>query len=146
MALKNDIEAFSYPPKWIFVPTFVNFINLFISEKFGKYLLNSSIISTCCVVFGICVSAPAAYALSKLKGLWWASGALFFILAVRLIPPMSLLLPTFSLYVRFHLVDTYVGVILLHLTFVIPLNVWMLKTFFDDSPRELEEAAVIDGC
>jgi multiple sugar transport system permease protein len=145
LALKTQVDAFSYPPKWIFIPTFINFSSLFAEENFAKYLTNSFIVSICCVSAGLCISAPAAYALSRLKSKW-SSAALFFILAVRMIPPMSLLLPVFSLYVRLRLVDTYFGIILLYLTFVIPLDVWMLKTFFDDVPHELEEAAVIDGC
>jgi multiple sugar transport system permease protein len=145
LAFKNQVDAFTYPPKWIFTPTFSNFTELFVNEGFIKYLSNSFVISAACVILGLLVSAPAAYALSRLKKAW-ASALLFIILAIRMIPPMSLLLPTFSLYVKTGLVDTHFGVVLLYLTFVIPLDVWMLKTFFDDVPESLEEAAIIDGC
>lgn len=145
LSLKNQVDAFAYPPKWIFTPTFKNFTQLFVNEGFIKYLGNSFVISVACVTLGLLVSAPAAYALSRLKKAW-ASVLLFIILAIRMIPPMSLLLPIFSLYVKLGLVDTQFGVVLLYLTFVIPLDVWMLKTFFDDVPISLEEAAIIDGC
>lgn len=145
LALKSQLDAFAYPPKWLFTPSFENFKKLFVEEQFARYLLNSLITSAMCVVLGLLVSAPAAYALSRLKTKW--SGLILFcILAVRMIPPMSLLLPTFNLYVKLNLMDTYAGVVLLYLTFVIPLDVWMLKTFFDEVPKALEEAAWLDGC
>lgn len=145
MSLKYEVDAFAYPLKWLFIPTLKNFVAIFADGKFANYLKNSMIVSSCCVLAGIAVSTPAAYALSRLKSRL-IPGLMFFILAIRLIPPMSILLPVFSLYVKTNLMDTLAGLVLLNLTFVIPLNVWMLKSFFDDVPKEMEEAAEIDGC
>ncbi len=145
MSLKYDVDAFAYPPKWIFTPTFDNYIAIFKDGVLTKNLLNSVIVSSSCVLIGLLIGTPAAYALSRLKSKA-VPGLMLFILAVRLIPPMSMLLPVFSLYVKLNLMDTHIGLILLNLTFVLPLNVWMQKNFFDDVPREMEEAAEIDGC
>jgi len=145
MSLKNQVDAFAYPPIWIFKPTFDNFMELFREESFFKYLGNSVIISVLCVTVSIVLGAPAAYALSRLK-VRWVNTVLFSILAIRMIPPMSILLPIFSIYVKLRIVDTYLGVTLLYLTFILPLVVWMMKSFFDDIPISIEEAAIIDGC
>ncbi len=145
MSLKLEVDAFAYPPKWLFIPTLKNYVAIFTDGNFTRYLMNSLIVSSCCVLLGIVVGTPAAYALSRTKNRL-IPGLMFFILAVRLIPPMSLLLPIFSLYVKTNLMDTLAGLVLLNLTFVIPLNVWMLKYFFDDVPKEMEESAEIDGC
>ncbi len=146
MGFKTHLDAFAVPPKLFFTPTPDNYRKLFFQENFSFYLYNSFVISLCCVVFGLAVSSMAAYTLSRLRKERWANVVLFIILAIRMLPPMSLLLPTFNLYVKLHLDDTYLGVILLYLTFVIPLDVWMLKTFFDEVPDGIEEAATIDGC
>lgn len=145
MALKIDVDAVAYPPKWIFAPTFKNFIAIFEEGTLLHNIINSIVISSSCVVIGLLVGSPAAYALSRLR-FKWIPGIMFFILAARLIPPMSMLLPIFSLFVKFNLIDTRIGLVLLNLTFVLPLIIWMQKDFFDGVPRELEEAAEIDGC
>ena len=145
MAFKVDVDAMAYPPKWIFTPTLKNFVEIFQDGALIKSLINSVIVSSACVLVGLAAGTPAAYALSRLK-CRWVSSVMFFILAARLIPPMSMLLPIFSLFVKLNLIDTHLGLILLNLTFVLPLNVWMQKSFFDEVPREMEEAAEIDGC
>ena len=129
---------------FIFTPTFDNYIKIFNDGVLSMNLVNSIIISTVCVILGVLVGTPAAYALSRLKNKS-VPILMFFILVVRLIPPMSLLLPIFSMYVKVGLMDTHIGLIILDLTFVLPLNVWMQKTFFDGVPKEMEEAAEIDG-
>ncbi len=144
MSLMHEVDTFAYPPKFIFSPTWDNYIKIFKDGVLSKNLVNSIVISTCCVLLGLIVGTPASYALSRLHNKF-VPGLMFFILVVRLIPPMSMLLPIFSMYVKMNLIDTHIGLIILDLTFVLPLNVWMQKTFFDGVPREMEEAAEIDG-
>lgn len=144
MSFMHDVDTFAYPPKFLFSPTFDNFNQIFQDGILSKNLVNSIIISSACVAFGIIVGIPASYALSRMKNKS-VPLLMFFILVVRLIPPMSLLLPIFSMYVKTGLIDTHLGMIILDLTFVLPLNVWMQKTFFDGVPKEMEEAAEIDG-
>ena len=145
MAFKVNVDAVAYPPKWIFIPTLKNFREIFEDGALFQNLLNSIIVSTFCVLLGLLLGAPAAYALSRLK-CNWVPAIMFFILAARLIPPMSILLPIFNLFVKMNLIDTHIGLILVNLTFVLPLNVWMQKSFFDGVSPEMEEAAKIDGC
>ena len=63
-----------------------------------------------------------------------------------MLPPMSIILPYYLIYRNLHLLDTRIGMVIIYLTLALPLTVWMMKTFFDDVPRPLEEAAKIDGC
>lgn len=144
MSFKIDVDTFAYPPKWIFTPTLNNYRSILADGILNKNLVNSIIISTCCVLLSLLAGTPAAYGLSRLKNKV-VPALMFFILAVRLLPPMSLLLPIFRIFVKLNLMDTHVGLIILDLTFVLPLTVWMQKTFFDGVPKELEEAAEIDG-
>lgn len=146
MGFKSQVDAFANPPIWIFKGTFENMHKLFFEEEFARYLLNSFIVSMGCVCIGLTVGAMAGYALSRLRTKRWANVVLIVILAIRMLPPMSLLLPIFSVYVKIGLDDTFTGLIVLYLTFIIPLDVWMLKSFFDDVPLGIEEAAIIDGC
>lgn len=145
LSLKLEVDAFSYPPKWIFIPTFKNFRVLFQEESFLKYLANSLVISSLCVIVSMLFGIPFSYGLSR-SHKKWSTPIIFAILALRVMPPMSILIPVFSLYVKIGWVDTYWGVVLMYLTFTMPLCVWMLKNAFDNLPNGIEEAARIDGC
>lgn len=145
LSLKLEVDAFAYPPKWLFVPTFKNYIILFYEDGFGKYLFNSILISSLCVVISLVIGAPMAYGLSRSKSKW-ASVILFCILAMRVMPPMSVLIPAFSIYVKLNLVDTYHGVVLMYLTFTLPLSIWMLRNAYDGIQISIEESGRIDGC
>jgi len=145
MSLKNQVDAMSYPPQWIFKPTFDNYYNLFISEGFSKYLINSTIICIICILVSLALGAPMAYALAKGRARWMGF-VLFGVLAIRIMPPMSILLPIFRIYSSLKLIDTLTGIVLLYLTITIPLCVWLLRTAFMGIPFGIEEASRIDGC
>ena len=145
LSLKNQVDSFAFPPTWIFRPIADNYVKLFVEESFVKYLINSLVVSLLSVGIGMILGAPAAYALSRLKirGIEWL---LFIILCIRMIPPMSLAVPFFTLFAKFRLIDTYLGLTMVYLTFTLPLIIWMLKSFFDEVPPALEECAVLEGC
>ncbi|QPM69111.1 carbohydrate ABC transporter permease [Atribacter laminatus] len=145
LSLKNQIDSFVYPPTWIFKPIADNYIKLFVDESFVKYLINSLVVSIISVGIGLVLGAPAAYALSrlKIKGIEWL---LFIILCIRMIPPMSLAVPFFTIFAKYRMIDTYLGLIIVYLTFTLPLIIWILKAFFDEVPQALEECAVLEGC
>ena len=145
MAFKTPLDATSYPPSFVFKPTLNNFAELFNSNNFLKYFLNSLFISSTCVVLSILLGTPFAYAISRSKANW-ASTAMLVVLILRVIPPVSILIPFYGVFSKLHLNDTYFGVILLYLTFTFPLCVWLLKGAFDDLPDSVEEAAFVDGC
>lgn len=145
LALKSPMDAVAYPPKFIFDVTFDNLKELFQANNFLKYFLNSVFISTCCVVLSILLGTPFAYAISRSRAKWTGT-AMLIVLILRVIPPVSILIPFYSVFSKLGLNDTYVGVILLYMTFTFPLCVWLMKGAFDDLPGGIEEAAWMDGC
>ena len=145
MSIKTEVDAFASPPKWFFVPTLEHYKSVFGEIDYTRSLLNSIIISFCTVLFSLVIGLPAAYALSRLK-FKVKNAILVWILSTTMLPPMSIILPYYLIYMNLHLLDTRTGMVIIYLTLALPLTVWMMKTFFDDVPLALEEAARIDGC
>ncbi len=166
VSLRVDQDIFNKPPK-LFVPdvTFKSYkvVLLGISpsstsiEKGGAVhwgessstfalpvLLDSVYISIASTIVTVIISVLAAYALSRMR----FSGRhhfVFWILSTRMMPPVAVALPMFFLYREFGLIDTYTGAILIHALMNLPLAVLLLKSFIDDIPKEIDEAAMLDG-
>ncbi|MBX2881795.1 MAG: carbohydrate ABC transporter permease [Granulosicoccus sp.] len=107
-------------------------------------LLDSIIVAVCSTILAIAIATLAAYALSRMR----FSGQhhfVFWILSTRMMPPVAVAIPMFFIYKQFGLLDTYTGIILIHALMNLPLAVLLLKSFFDDIPTEIDEAALIDG-
>lgn len=144
-AFKPKIFAFTIPPVWITKPTFENFLNVFTKQGFFLNLTNSIVISLSVTVLSLVVAVPAAYAFSryKFKG---KHNLLFWVLSTRMAPPIAVVVPFFLIINKLGLYDKQIALIILYLSFNIPLAIWILKSFFDGIPREFEEAAMLDGC
>lgn len=145
MSFKTELQALSSEPVIFFIPTLANYQELFEENDFLQYFLNSVFIATVCVIFSIGLGAPFAYAMSRSKQRW-VGPAMVFVMILRVIPPISILIPVFGVYTKFKMNDTFVGVIALYMTFSLPLAIWLLKGAFDGLPEGIEEAARIDGC
>lgn len=144
-SLKSYFDTIAVPPRFLFAPTLKNYIEVFGKTGFVKSFLDSMVIALCSV--GICaaVGAPFGYVLARhdFRG---KSDIGFFILSTRMLPAIVIIVPFVRLFRVLGLVDTYFGVILGHVILNLALVVWMTKGFFDGIPREVEEAAWIDGC
>ncbi len=127
------------------LPHWENFYFAWTKGGFGIYFLNS-LIYTVSVVFGIIiVSSLAAFAFSRLQ--FFGKDLLFFIfLAAMMIPLPGSFVPLYVLMTKLHLVNTRIGYILCMINVGLSLSIYLLKTFFDKMPKELEDAARIDGC
>jgi multiple sugar transport system permease protein len=126
-------------------PTMVNFVGLFKNIDFLKNMKDSLIVSTATMVVGICISVSAAYSFSRYK----FRGRNFFLiqfLAINMFPIVLILIPLFVIVSRLRLMDSYFALIIAYSTFTIPFSVWMMTGFFNAIPRELDEAAEVDGC
>ncbi len=143
-SFKRKGDVITASPKWVFEPTLINYIEIFI-KGFDSYLLNSSIIGFSSTALCVLVGTMAAYGFSRFK-IPAGNHLFFYILATRLGPPVAYALPMYLIFNKLGLINTHVGVILAHATFNLVLVVWMMKSFFDDIPREVEEAAYLDGC
>ena len=143
-SLKTRNDIFSGDVFGGFTPTLDNFRVAFVQKGFAKNLLNSAIVATAAMTIAMVVGVPAGYALSRTTGRM-STGLLFVMLAARLMPVVVLAVPLFVIMANLGLVGTYAGPIVAHLTFLVPFVVWMMRGFFLAVPRELDEAALMDG-
>lgn len=113
-------------------------------SEFPARLLNSVLIAGGSTLLALVLGTLAAYAFSRfrIKG---ENDLLFFILSTRMLPPIVVLVPIFLMFNRLDLRESYLGLGLLYTTFGLPFVVWMMKGFFDEIPKEYEEAAMLDG-
>jgi multiple sugar transport system permease protein len=153
-AFKTRQDALAWPIKFIFSPTLDNFISVFYRQSvgtteaeatgFGLYFFNSLFIGGTSVLLALIIGTAAAYGFSRfpLRG---NDTYLFMILTTRMMPPIVAIIPIFVLFRIFGLSGTYVGIISLYTAFNLPFSVWMVKSFFDDLDRDIEDAARMDG-
>lgn len=118
--------------------------NVFLHSNVPGYFLNSVIVSTSVMLVTVVVAALGAYSLTRFryKGRELLSHV---ILCTYIFPPILLMLPVYRILNGLDLVDTFLGIILAHLTITIPLGIWMMRSFFAAIPLELEEAGLVDG-
>ncbi len=143
MSFKTDQDIFAFPPKLLFAPTIANYAALW-QGNFPRSFANSAIASIVSTLLAMLAGVPGAYALSRAAMRSERSLSLL-ILASRMAPPIAFTIPYFLVYRHLELLDTRTGLIIIYLTFNISLVVWLMRSFFDATPRALEEAAWIDG-
>lgn len=144
-SLKHRVDVYTEKPVLLFSVTWQNYQRIFELHDFGRYLLNSFIVATSVTLIIMYFGALAAYALTRwrIKGYNWVSLA---IISARMFPPIALL-PSFFLFAsRIGIVDTRRVLIFAHATYGLPFIVFMLAGFFRQIPRDLDDAALIDGC
>ncbi|MEI6157637.1 MAG: carbohydrate ABC transporter permease, partial [Atribacterota bacterium] len=142
---RTKVEIFSGPR--LFQSTFYapNYVRPFLQDVFGRYLLNSLIIATGNVVLVICFAVFATYAFSRFK-VPGSNNLFFWTITNRMAPPAVFIIPFFLMFTKLGLRDTHIGIILLYCIFNLPFAIWLLKGMMDAIPKELDEAAYIDGC
>ncbi len=136
-------DLVAVPDVWIFEISGINWRNVLLESNIPQNIINSLVVGVVTVLIALAVGCPAAYSFSRFKS---SAATRFSILAAEMMPPAIMILPIFLLLYQLSLIDTLWGVILAHLTFVIPVVTWFLIGFFDEVPRELEDQAMIDGC
>lgn len=125
-------------------PTWRNYFTVFNRYNMAELLRTTTFVSLAVVVTNLVIGVPAAYALARydfrLSKLLYG-GIIFF----RMIPPIAAIVPLFMLFERAHLLGTYAGLIVAHTAFKLPVTIWLLRNFFLDVPRELDDSARVDG-
>lgn len=129
-----------FPPN----PTFDNYTSIFQSSSFTKGLTNSAIVSLVTTFIGVIVGSFAAYALARLK-MPYKFPLLALVLSITTFPQIAIAAPLFRLWSDIGLYDTLVGLVIPYLTFALPLSIYILVSFFKEIPKDLEEAALVDG-
>ncbi|MEO5575769.1 MAG: carbohydrate ABC transporter permease [Gaiellaceae bacterium] len=125
-------------------PTLDNYRFLFSDTQYAHWLLNTVLVGLAVVVITLAVSLPAGYALARLSGRWGQSLGVGLFL-VYLVPPTLLFLPLSRVIAEVGLQDRLASLVLVYPGFTIPFATWLLMGFFKSIPRELEDAALVDG-
>jgi multiple sugar transport system permease protein len=145
-ALKPNDEVMVTPPQWIpDAPTWESFVRIWDDYPFATYFANSVYIVLAATIISLVFSAMAGYGASRFrfKG---KSTFLTFLLVTQMFPSIMLLIPFYKVLKTLGLIDTHLGLILVYISFTIPFCTWMMMGFFQGIPKELDEAATIDGC
>lgn len=125
-------------------PTLQNYITVFERYDMGMYLRTTTLISLAVVVTNLLIGAPAAYALARYS--FFGERALYgSIIFFRMIPPIAAIVPLFMLFEQVRLLGTFSGLIVAHTAFKLPVTIWLLRNFFLDVPRDLDDSARVDG-
>jgi len=143
-SFKTLVDAQAWPPKfWGFTPTLENYRDLFQdpANPFLQFTINSLIIASGATFLGLVLGLPAAYSIARYR----QNGLGLAILTARIMPGISFLVPLYIIFSRLGMIDTYPSLIISHLIVTMPIIVWLMVGFFEDLPRELEEAARVDG-
>ena len=144
-AVKPSADIFAVPPRLVFAPTLKHFVDLWAHWRgFFTGLVNSAIVTAGATLLAVVASTMAGYAYSRFRSPGMARSALFLV-AVRLLPPIVITLPLFPIVNWLRLNDTHLVLIILYATFFVSLGTLLMRTFIDQIPRELDEAALVDG-
>lgn len=144
-ALKPDDEIFAFPPTWL--PgqiALANFARMWQASGFGQAMLNSLIVSVASTVFCLLVAVFAAYAMARLRFRGQRTFSLL-LLVTQMLSPVVLIIGLFRLMAALGLVNQLWSLILAYAGFNLAFSIWMLQSYFRTIPRELEEAACLDG-
>jgi multiple sugar transport system permease protein len=131
-------------PVFWFTPTLENYHHLFVEFRFARVLQNSLSITATTTLAVIVLALLAAYALGRMDVPGGKHIALW-MLSLRFMPPIAIVLPFFIAWQRTGLIDTYPGLILIYIAFNLPFAIWLLRGFLVEVPRDLDEAATLDG-
>lgn len=143
-SLKSPRQINNSVPVFIFEPTLENYRDLFDRFAFAKILQNSIIIVCSTTIIVMVLALMASYALGRMQVPGGKNIALW-MLSLRFMPPVAVVIPFFITWQRLNLIDTHLGLILVYVAFNLPFAVWMLRGFLVEVPRDLDEAAMLDG-
>lgn len=144
LAFKTPDEYFASPPVWLpSEPTLIHLQTLLNSKGISS-LANSLIIAGGATLLAITLGIPAAYSMARFNT--GGQNLAMWILSQRMLPPVVIVLPIFIMFRSLRWVDTHHGMIILYAAFNLPYVIWMMRGYFRDIPREIEDSALVDGC
>ncbi len=143
-SLKDQTDLLASPPVWLFTPTLANYQAIFADQNVTNAILNSLIVASATTFLSVLLGTPAAYALARFEfrgkaDLW------FWFISNRMVSPIVLALPVYMLSRQVGLLNTYWVLILVYLTFCLPIVVWICTDQFRSIPRDLEQSARLEG-
>ena len=143
-SFKTERDVLAYPPVWIFTPTLANYRDvLFGAASIVPNLVSSLVVASLATVLTLVFGIPAAYAMARLRFPAKKTTG-FYVLATQMLPPVGLIIPYYLALQKVGGLDTYGGLVVIDLTFSLPFAIWLLVSYFEDVPVEMEEAALLD--
>jgi len=143
-AFKDRTDVMSPSPKFVFEPTFSNFHEAFVVGEFAINLQNSLMAAIGSSALCLLVGLPAAYAFSRFK-VYGEKHVYFYVLTTRMAPGIAIVLPLYMFFQSIGILGTITAVMLAHTAFNLALVIYLMRNFFDDVPRDLDDAALIEG-
>ena len=145
LSIKSKGETFTKPPKFLFNPTAQNYIDLWDNDLFKDTFFNSVFITLISITLSIIIAIFAAYALKRYK-IRFKTAFMQWLLLAYMLPEFLFVLPMFAIYQSIGIYDTYIGMALIYQVLVLPISIWMLRSFLEEIPKEIDDAAYLDGC
>lgn len=146
VSFRPNIEVMKMPPTWLpEVFTLEGYAKIFSSSRYLVVFLNTAIVSLLVTAISLVLGAMAAYALARFKFAGQRM-VLMFLITTQMFPLVLLCIPYFRIFITLGLYDTRTSLVIVYLTFTLPFCVLMLRSYFVTVPRDIEEAAMVDGC
>jgi multiple sugar transport system permease protein len=147
ISFKHEVDQFAVPPAWFRFPlTSEHYVDAFVTRSFGSYLLNSTIVALASTACALVLGTLAAYSLARFRLPYRLDRKLaLWILSTRMFPAIVTVVPLFLIMRDLRLLNTQFALIIVYTAFNLPFVVWMMRGFFAELPRDLEEAAMVDG-
>jgi ABC-type glycerol-3-phosphate transport system permease component len=143
-SFKTERDVLAYPPVWLFTPTLTNYRDvLFGATSIVPNLFSSLVVASLATALTLVFGIPAAYAMARLRFPAKKTTG-FYVLATQMLPPVGLIIPYYLALQKVGGLDTYGGLVVIDLTFSLPFAIWLLVSYFEDVPVEMEEAALLD--
>jgi len=145
ISIKSKKDSFTRPPKFSFEPIIDNYVKTINNEFFRETFFNSLLITAFGITLSIVIAIFAAYALKRYQ-IRFKKTFMHWLLLAYMLPEFLFVLPMYSIYQTMGLYDTHFGLALMYQVHALPFSIWMLRSFFEEIPKEIDDAALIDGC
>ena len=145
ISIKSKKDSFTRPPKFSFEPIIDNYVKTINNEFFRETFFNSLLITAFGITLSIVIAIFAAYALKRYQ-IRFKKTFMHWLLLAYMLPEFLFVLPMYSIYQTMGLYDTHFGLALMYQVHALPFSIWMLRSFFEEIPKEIDDAALFDGC
>jgi len=143
-SFKTEIDAFASPPQLIFSPTLENYLSINERSDYFHFAWNSVVVAFGSTIIGMLIAVPAAYSMAFFETKRTKS-TLLWMLSTKMLPPVGVLVPIYLLFRDLGLLDTRLGLVIIYTLINLPIMVWMAYTYFKEIPKDILEAARMDG-
>lgn len=145
-SFKTPIDNLALPPKFVFDPTLANYREVLGNEDIMRFLRNSIIVATSSTIVSLVLAVPAAYGLVRFERFRRSERVAYLFLILQLLPIIAVVFPYFAIANALDLRDTYWILIITYTYWNVAWGIWLVRGFIQAVPRELDEAAMVDGC